>query len=224
MRRLRWTKSEHLPFLVESHRCLTSCIRWLEGSSDVQVIFDGLALQRLERADSTSIVLGTAGASAFKRRLAPELAALERATTGLQQALNNEIRSAYAKVASCPPNPVHIPRSNFRSARDFHLLVVLWEAGEMEQLKETVTSIIGKCTPKPDWADCPICTERCHTGLMLTVEGCEHMVCKGCFQEYLKVKLREKVWPVLCPICMTGSEPGRRRQGILVHVTGERDR
>ena len=192
----------------------------MEGSSDVQVIFDGLALQRLERADSTSVVLGTAGASAFKRRLAPELAALERATTGLQQALNNEIRSAYAKVASRPPVPVHIPRSNFRSARDFRLLVVLWEASEMEQLKETVTSIIGKCTtPKPDRADCLICTEQCDAALMLTVEGCGHMMCKGCFQEYLKVKLTEKVWPVLCPICMTNNEPGKRRQGILVHVT-----
>lgn len=191
----------------------------MDGSSDVQVIFDGLALQRLERADSTSIVLGTAGASAFKRRLAPELAALERATTGLQQAFNNEIRSAYAKVASRPPVPVHIPRSNFRSVRDFRLLVVLWEAGEMEQLKETVTSIITKCSPKPDLADCLICTERSHTGLMPTVEGCGHMLCKGCFQEYLRVKLAEKVWPIVCPTCMTDSGPGKRRQGIPVRVT-----
>jgi hypothetical protein len=185
----------------------------MDGSSDVQVIFDGLALQRLERADSTSIVLGTAGASAFKRRLAPELSALERATTGLQQAFNNEIRSAYAKVASRPPMPVHIPRSNFRSVRDFRLLVVLWEAGEMEQLKETVTSIITKCTPKPDLTNCLICTERIHTGLMLTVEGCGHMLCKSCFQEYLKVKLAEKVWPIVCPTCMTDSGSGKRRQG-----------
>jgi hypothetical protein len=190
----------------------------------VQVLFDGLALQRLERADPTSVILGTAGASAFKRRLAPELAALERATTGLQQAFNNEIRSAYAKVSSRPPNPVHIPRSNFSSAREFRLLVVLWEVGEMEQLKETVTSVIGRCTPKPELAECLICTNRCHTGLMLTVEGCGHMTCKGCFQEYLKVKLGEKVWPILCPICMTESGSGRRRQGGLVHVTEKWDR
>ena len=197
------------------------CCRLFDGSSDVQIIFDGLALQRLERADSTSIVLGTAGASAFKRRLAPELAALERATTGLQQAFNNEIRAAYAKVVSRPPMPVlNIPGSNFRSARDFRLLVVLWEAGEMEQLKETVTSIIRKCSPKPDMADCLICTERFDTGLMLTVEGCGHMLCKGCFQEYLKVKLAEKVWPVVCPTCMTNSGSGKRRQGIPVRVPG----
>lgn len=189
----------------------------------MQIIFDGLALQRLERADSTSVVLGAAGASAFKRKLAPELAALERATTGLQQAFNNEIRAAYAKVASRPPVPVHIPRSNFKSARDFRLLVILWEASEMEQLRETVTSIMGKCAPKPDWADCLICTERYHTGLMLTVEGCGHMMCKTCFQEYLKVKLGEKVWPILCPTCMTDSGSGKRRQGILISVTKERD-
>lgn len=190
----------------------------------MQIIFDGLALQRLEKADAASIVLGTAGASAFKRRLAPELAALERATTGLQQAFNNEIRSAYAKVSSRSPLPVYIPGSNFRSARDFRLLVVLWEAGEMEQLKETVTSIIRKCSPKPDMADCLICTERFDTGLMLTVEGCGHMLCKGCFQEYLKVKLAEKVWPVVCPTCMTNSGSGKRRQGIPVRVTAGRNR
>ena len=198
--------------------------RLIDGSSDVQIIFDGLALQRLEKADAASIVLGTAGASAFKRRLAPELAALERATTGLQQAFNNEIRSAYAKVSSRSPLPVYIPGSNFRSARDFRLLVVLWEAGEMEQLKETVTSIIRKCSPKPDMADCLICTERFDTGLMLTVEGCGHMLCKGCFQEYLKVKLAEKVWPVVCPTCMTNSGSGKRRQGIPVRVTAGRNR
>ena len=197
------------------------CIRLLGGSSDVQIIFDGLALQRLERADATSVVLGTAGASAFKRKLAPELAALERATTGLQQAFNNEIRSAYAKVASRPPVPVHTPTSNVRSARDFRLLVVLWEASEVEQLKETVTSIMGKCTPKPDSADCLICTERFDTGLMLTVEGCGHMMCKACFQQYLKVKLNEKVWPIICPTCMTESGSGKRRQGILIRVTEE---
>jgi len=84
----------------------------------------------------------------------------------------------------------------------------------MEQLKETVTSVIGRCTPKPELAECLICTDRCHTGLMLTVEGCGHMTCKGCFQEYLKVKLGEKVWPILCPICMTESGSGRRRQVI----------
>lgn len=189
----------------------------------MHIIFDGLALQRLERADSTAVVLGTAGASAFRRKLAPEIAALERATTGLQQAFNNEIRSAYAKVASRAPVLDHNPRSNFRSARDFRLLVVLWEASEMEQLKETVTSIMGKCTPKPDLADCLICTERHHTGLMLTVEGCGHMVCKPCFQEYIKVKLGEKVWPILCPICMTDSESGKRRQGIVIHIAEECD-
>lgn len=188
----------------------------------MQVIFDGLALQRLERADSTSIALGTAGASAFKRRLAPELAALERATSGLQLAFNNEIRSAYAKVfPPRPPVPVHIPPRGSRSARDLRLLVVLWEAGDREQLKDTVTSIIGKCTPKPDSADCLICTEQFHIGLMLTVEGCGHMICKGCFQEYLKVKLRERVWPILCPGCMTDSGSGKKRQGILVQLTDE---
>jgi hypothetical protein len=185
------------------------------GSSDVQVIFDGLALQRFEKTVPTSTVPGIAGASTFKRGLAPELAALERATAGLQQALSAEIRSAYARSSWRSSTPMHMPRNDFRTARNFQLLVVLWEANEIEELEKTLTSIIAKCAPMPDEADCLICTDRCHAEVMLTVEGCGHIICKVCFQEYLKVKLGEKIWPILCPICMTESGLQRKRQGIV---------
>ena len=186
----------------------------------MQVIFDGLALQRLESVDPTSIVPDTAGAPEFRRRLAPELATLERATVGLQRALSTEIRSAYARSSWRSSTPMHMPRNDFRTARDFRLLVVLWEANEIDELKKTLTSILEKCTPAPtpQQSECLICTDRHWVNHMPTVEGCRHMMCKGCFQEYLKVKLAEKIWPVLCPICMTESGLQRRPQGIL-HLT-----
>jgi hypothetical protein len=133
---------------------------------------------------SNLIVPDTTGASAFRRRLAPELATLERATVGLQQALSTEIRSAYARSSWRPSMPMHMPRNDFRTARDFRLLVVLWEANEIEELKQTLTSVIEKSTrPRlPEQAECLICTDRHWAWTMLTVEGCGHMMCKACFQ------------------------------------------
>jgi hypothetical protein len=110
-----------------------------------------------------------------------------------------------------------MPRNDFRTAREFRLLVVLWEANEIDGLKNTLTSVIENCTlaPPPEESECLICTDRHWAGNMLTVEGCGHIMCKACFQEYLKVKLGEKIWPILCPICMTESGLQRRPQGIL---------
>jgi len=187
-----------------------------EGSADVRVIFDGLALQRLERFDQTSNAPdSTGGGSGFIRRLAPELATLERATIGLQQALSTEIRSAYARSSWRPSTPMHMPRNDFRTARDFQLLVVLWEANEIEELKKTLTSVILNRTPASTLEECLICTDRHWQENMLSVEGCGHTMCKACFQEYLKVKLGEKIWPILCPICMTETGLLRKPQGIF---------
>jgi len=222
VRKLRKKLSEH-PFSWIA-LCYHSTIRISvsDGSADVQVIFNGLALQRLEGADPTSTDQAPIGTSGFRQRLEPELAMLERATAGLQQSLSTEIRSAYARSSWRPSTPMHIPRNDFRTARDFRLLVVLWEANETEELKKTLTSIITNCTPAPtsEEAECLICTDRHWAGAMLTVEGCGHTMCKACFQEYLKVKLGEKIWPILCPICMTESALQRKRQGIL-HSTLE---
>jgi hypothetical protein len=217
VRKLKKKLSEHhFSWLTLCYRS-TIRISASDGSANVQIIFDGLALQRLEGADPTSVVQAPIGASAFRRRLEPELAMLERATVALQQSLSTEIRSAYARSSWRPSTPMHIPRNDFRTARDFRLLVVLWEANEIEELKNTLTSVIAKCTPAPmsEEAECLICTDRYRAGTMLTVEGCGHMMCKACFQEYLKVKLGEKIWPILCPICMTESGLQRKSQGIL---------
>lgn len=215
MRRFRWTAGEHaFSCLSLGCRPTTVCVSASEGSANIQVIFDGLALQRLDAISNAPV---TVDASALRQRLGPELATLERATVGLQQVLSTEIRSAYARSSWRPSTPLHMPRNDFRTARDFRLAVVLWESNEVEELKKTLTSVIAKSTPAPMpmQAECLICTELHRAAMMLTVEGCGHMMCKACFQQYLKVKLGEKLWPISCPICMTERGLQRRRQGIL---------
>ena len=185
---------------------------------DMHVIFDGLALQRLERADPTSVVLGNAGAAAFQRRLAPELAAMERAVESVESAFHRDVLSARIRSLQHSPTPLQLSKNNLSPPKSFRLLIVLWEAREVEALGKTLTSIMRKCTPMPNTADCLTCTDRFSTRSMVTVEGCGHMMCKGCMQGYIKVKLGESAWPILCPICATESDSQRKRQGILVCV------
>jgi hypothetical protein len=126
----------------------------------MHVVFDGLALQRLERADPTSVVLGNAGAAAFQRRLAPELAAMERAVESVQSAFHRDILSARIRSLQRSPTSLQLSRNNLSTPKSFRLLVVLWEAKEAEALGKTLASIMRKCTPKPNTADCLACTDR----------------------------------------------------------------
>ena len=180
----------------------------------MQVVLDGLALQRLERADPTSVILGNAGAAAFQRRLAPELAAMERAMQDLQWAFHRSALDARIRSYQRSPTSLQLQRN---SPKSFRLLVVLWEAREGEDTEKAVTSIMRKCVPKPDTADCLNCTDRWSTRLMVTVEGCGHMICRVCMQNYVKTKLGESAWPILCPICAT-MYSRKNSQGILVYV------
>lgn len=183
---------------------------------DMQVIFDGLALQRLERADPSSVVLGNAGAAAFQRRLAPELAAMERAMESLQWAFHRDVLPARIRSFQRSPTHTQLSRNNPNTPKSFRLLVLLWEARGQEEIGKTLTSVMRKCVPKPNVANCQICTEQFSTKFMVTVEGCGHMTCKGCMQDYIKMKLGEGAWPILCHICATEGASQKKRQGILV--------
>lgn len=207
------------PFLLHPcHRPVNIATRRSVRHPDLHIIFDGLALQRLERADPTSVVLGNAGAAAFQRRLAPELAAMARAVEGLQSAFHRDILSARIRSLQRSPTSLDLSKNSPSTPKSFRLLVVLWEAREVGALGKTLTSIMRKCTPMPHTADCLTCTERFSIMSMVTVEGCGHMMCKRCLQGYIKMKLEESAWPILCPICATESESQKKRQGILVCV------
>jgi Ring finger domain len=183
--------------------------RPLEGSSEVHVLFDGLALHRLEKPDPFTVP--STSPSVFRAKLAPELAALERVTAVLQQAANVELRSAHAR-ASSTGSSIFLPKT----ARNLRLLVVLWEAGEIEQLKNSLMSVAGERGPKMEEGDCSICAEPLTQEETVSVEGCGHETCKDCLRAYIGTRLGEKVWPVLCPICMAEGASRRRAQGIPV--------
>ena len=148
----------------------------------------------------------------FGANVIPELAAVERAAEGLQRAVNSELRHVYASRPSDLPT---IPlRNNASLARNLRLLVVLWEGKSVEGLVNTLASKLEDVNPTTSMSagDCLICTEQFSPEDMIKVEGCGHVTCKGCLQEYIGARLEERVWPVLCPICMAASGPGRRAQ------------
>lgn len=182
--------------------------RPLEGSSEMHVVFDGLALHHLERHESFSVP--KTSVSSFSAKLAPDFAALERATAGLQRAINVELRSAHAR-ASSTGSSTSIPKT----ARNLRLLVVLWEEGGKENLMRSLMSVVGERGPKMNTGDCLICTEPLSLGEMVSVEGCGHTTCKDCLRQHIASRLGEKVWPVLCPICVAEGGSQRKAQGIV---------
>ena len=149
----------------------------------------------------------------FGANLIPELAAVERAAEGLQRAFNSELRRVYTRS---PSDSSSSPLTHIDAtvARNLRLLVVLWEAKSVEGLLSSLASKLEDSNPTivTSAGDCPICTEHCPPKDMAMVEGCGHVMCKGCLRDYISSRLGERAWPVLCPICMAESGPGRRAQ------------
>jgi len=200
---------------VEDPIALTQLIKSPEGSSSIHVLLDDLALQSLVTDDLNPTP--PARSDAFGSSFLPEFTALERATKGLQQAVNNELRAAYAKQWA-RSSPGSVSQSNTSAARNLRLLVVLWDASGVEELLRSLPSIVGDATPTIGSEDCAICTEEILPEHKIVVEGCRHATCKGCLRKCIGAKLGEKVWPVRCPICMAGGGPERRAQGMLVLI------
>ncbi|KAL4064725.1 hypothetical protein V8B97DRAFT_2025998 [Scleroderma yunnanense] len=49
--------------------------------------------------------------------------------------------------------------------------------------------------------DCGICLEECPEDDSTTVDGCGHMMCRGCMKHSIAAKIAERRFPILCPIC-----------------------
>ena len=184
----------------------------LEGSSDIHILLDDLALQSLAIGGPNPTPHWTS--DAFGSRLLPEFTALERATKGLQQAVNSELRTAY--IGKCWSSRCVVPQRSANVARNLRLLVVLWEASGVEELLGSVTSILSDTAPTMGGEECAICTDPLLPEDRIMVEGCGHAMCKGCLREYIGARLGERVWPVRCPICMAESGPERRVQSNTV--------
>ena len=184
----------------------------LVGSSNIHILLDNLALQSLAIGGPNPTPHSTS--DAFGSRLLPEFTALERATKGLQQAVDSELRSAY--TGKCWSSRGIIPQRCANVARNLRLLVVLWEESGVEELLGSVTSILSNTTPKIGGGDCPICTNPLLPEDRIAVEGCGHSMCKGCLREYIGARLGENVWPIRCPICMAEGGRGRKVQSKTV--------
>jgi hypothetical protein len=182
--------------------------RPLEGSSDIHVLFDGLALHHFEQHDPFSVP--KTGPSAFRAKLAPDLAALERATAGLQRAVNAELRYAHAR-ASSTGSFTSMPKT----ARNLRLLVVLWEESGKDELMNSLMSVVGERGLKMSAGDCLICMEPLTQEGTVSVEGCGHTTCKDCLRQHITSRLGEKVWPISCPICVAESGSQRKSQGMV---------
>ena len=148
--------------------------------------------------------------SAFRANLAPDLAALGRATAGLQRTVHAELRSTHASASSTRSST-----SISKSTRKLRLLIVLWEEGERDRLMRLLMSVVGERGPKMNTGDCLICTEPLSQKEMVSLEGCGHTTCKDCLRQYITSRLGEKAWPIFCPICVAEGGSQRKARGMV---------
>jgi Ring finger domain len=133
--------------------------------------------------------------------------------------VNSELRHVYMRTGS--DLSIFGSRNNPSLARNLRLLVVLWEEKNMEELSCFLASKVGGLTPMST-GDCVICTEHLSSADMTAVEGCGHVMCKGCLREHIGARLGERVWPILCPICMAERGSGRSVQRTPLIIPKER--
>lgn len=59
---------------------------------------------------------------------------------------------------------------------------------------------------------CAICMETCVEDSVARVDGCSHALCRTCMREYVSAVLKDRKFPILCPLCKAGIvADGRKR-------------
>ncbi|KAI6020284.1 hypothetical protein BKA83DRAFT_689605 [Pisolithus microcarpus] len=67
---------------------------------------------------------------------------------------------------------------------------------------------------------CGICLEEYPEDDAARVEDCHHMVCRSCLKDYVRGKIADHRFPVLCPICTAEDRRAGEISGLLVEQLG----
>ncbi|KAI6161844.1 hypothetical protein EDD17DRAFT_649098 [Pisolithus thermaeus] len=67
---------------------------------------------------------------------------------------------------------------------------------------------------------CGICLEEYPEDDAAKVEDCGHMVCRSCLKDYVRGKIADHRFPVLCPICTAENRKAGEISGFLVEQLG----
>ncbi|KAG8949816.1 hypothetical protein FRC03_000230 [Tulasnella sp. 419] len=69
--------------------------------------------------------------------------------------------------------------------------------------------------------DCCICMETHPEDSVAKVEPCGHKFCRPCIQSYVSSKIRENVFPIVCPLCATGKSKNKGAiTGDFIEIIG----
>ena len=70
---------------------------------------------------------------------------------------------------------------------------------------------------------CEVCFENFTVSQVARMPDCEHSFCRDCLRSYVKSKLGERQYPILCPVCSadkTRTEPGSKLLDLRSRVKG----
>jgi hypothetical protein len=70
----------------------------------------------------------------------------------------------------------------------------------------------------PPLFECGICLDEHLEDSAAQISQCRHMFCRDCIREHIRSKLKEHLFPILCPICVAekgSSDPGGKTHVLL---------
>lgn len=73
----------------------------------------------------------------------------------------------------------------------------------------------------PTTFTCGVCFDEQPEDYVALIEGCQHRLCRDCLREYIRSKLQERRYPILCPLCT--ADATREDVGGTYAYTGVND-
>ncbi|EJD48576.1 hypothetical protein AURDEDRAFT_60852 [Auricularia subglabra TFB-10046 SS5] len=66
--------------------------------------------------------------------------------------------------------------------------------------------------------DCAVCMESWAEDSIARVDGCDHALCRPCMKQYIQSALRDRSFPIVCPICKADKRKEGEDYTISPHV------
>ncbi|KAH9951728.1 hypothetical protein B0H21DRAFT_717226 [Amylocystis lapponica] len=63
--------------------------------------------------------------------------------------------------------------------------------------------------------DCGVCFEKYSEDAVARVQPCGHQFCRECIVGYVKSKVDERCYPIVCPSCMVDEKPPEKSQSVI---------
>ncbi|KAF7356381.1 RING-type domain-containing protein [Mycena venus] len=129
-------------------------------------------------------------------------------------------RSSYARVVA--PKPLDVPMDDYMVAAQLQMDwdraerddVMKAQAKQREYEAEDARLIAERAALQKEMQvvfECGVCFDKYPEDYVARIPDCNHGFCRDCMKGYVISKLKDKLYPIFCPLCITDNaqvEPG----------------